>query len=92
MPQKLYEAASDCICSALYMCEDSPSYYSLAQVLQVEVQKLQSDFQSAVQSEDVNRYNYAYSNFVPCSHFEHSPGHHACAEYLQKWQKHSFIT
>lgn len=55
VPQKLYESASDCICSTLYMCEDSPSYYSLAQMLQTEVQKLQPEFQAAVQSEDISR-------------------------------------
>lgn len=55
MPQKLYEAASDSICSALYVCEDSPSHYTLAQVLQAEVQKLQPVFQAAVLSEDVGR-------------------------------------
>ena len=56
MPQKLYEAASDCICSTLFMCEDSVACYNLAQVLQTEVKKLKPEFKAAVQSEDASRW------------------------------------
>lgn len=64
MPQKLYEAASDSICSALYVCEDSPSYYTLAQVLQAEVQKLQPVFQAAILSEDASRCSFVAALFI----------------------------
>lgn len=63
VPQKLYEAASDCICSTLFMCEDSPSYYTLAQILQAEVQKLLPVFQAAVQSEDIPRFGKKLIDF-----------------------------
>ena len=55
VPTKLYEAATDCICSALYTCEDAPEYYPLAVALQVQVKNLLPVFQAAVQSEDSNR-------------------------------------
>lgn len=38
------------------MCEDSPSCYSLAQLLQQEVQKLLPVFQESVHCEDVSRF------------------------------------
>ncbi len=37
------------------MCEDAPSYYSLAQVLQAQVLELLPEFKAAIQSEDLNR-------------------------------------
>ena len=56
VPQKLYEAATDCICSALYTCEDTPDYYPLAVALQGQVKELLPVYKAAVQAEDSNRY------------------------------------
>lgn len=55
VPQKLCEAATDCICSALFICEDVETYRSLAVVLQAHVTTLLPVYQAAVQSEDQDR-------------------------------------
>ena len=55
VPSKLYEAATDCICSALYTCEDAPEFFPLAMALQTQVKNLLPVFQAAVLAEDSNR-------------------------------------
>ena len=55
VPQKLYEAATDCICAALFVCEDVDKYESLATFLQQQVEYLLEVFQAAVDMEDTDR-------------------------------------
>lgn len=54
IPEKVYEAASDCICSSIFVCEDS-SYSSFAMMLQGLVLELLPVFSAAVQAEDYFR-------------------------------------
>lgn len=96
VPQKLYEAASDCICSTLFMCEDSPSYYSLAQLLQEEVQKLLPEFQEAIRCEDASRLGRILNSFLILMFhlflFYCLIEHAAFVAYSQKWQRLFSIT
>lgn len=91
VPQKLYEAASDCICSTLYMCEDSPSNFTLAQVLQAEVKKLLPEFKAAVQSEDAIRCGLD-SNFSLHLMINIFIEQALCVASSLKWQRASSIT
>ena len=53
--EKLYRAATDCICAMLYVCEDLTKYFALGQVLKNRVIALLPVFQAAVQCEDSDR-------------------------------------
>ena len=55
VPTLLYDAATDCICSMLYVCEDVQAYFPLANVLKSNVEQLRPQFQAAVQTEDQDR-------------------------------------
>jgi len=54
--EKLYNAATEAICSALMVCEDTDGYLQLAHVLVSEVKNLAPVFQACIQSEDGDRY------------------------------------
>ncbi|XP_019854788.1 PREDICTED: transportin-3-like [Amphimedon queenslandica] len=56
---KLYESATDCICSALYVCDDAAmsGYAPLALVLKNHVHQLLPVFTAAIETEDSNRAN-----------------------------------
>jgi len=51
----LYNAATEAICSALTVCEDTEGYLPLAQILVAEVKKLAPVFNASILSEDVDR-------------------------------------
>ena len=53
--EKLYNAATEAICSALTVCEDTDGYQPLAHILVAEVKKLAPVFQASILSEDVDR-------------------------------------
>ena len=53
--EKLYNAATEAICSALTVCEDTDNYSSLAHILVTEVKKLAPVFQASILSEDLDR-------------------------------------
>lgn len=55
MSEKLYNAATEAICSALTVCEDTDSYQPLAHILVTEVKKLAPVFEASVVSEDLDR-------------------------------------
>lgn len=56
VPQRLYEAATDCICSALYVCEEQPKFYALALALKSHVEQLLPLYKAAVLSECTDRW------------------------------------
>lgn len=53
--EKLYNAATEAICSALTVCEDTDGYQPLAHILVAEVKKLGPVFQASILSEDTDR-------------------------------------
>ena len=53
--EKLYNAATEAICSALTVCEDTDGYQPLAHILVAEVKKLAPVFQASILSEDIDR-------------------------------------
>ncbi len=55
VPEKLYEAAADCICSALYVCYDVDNFQSLALVLQQRVNELLPVFLAVIVTENSSR-------------------------------------
>ena len=56
MPEKLYESATDCICAALYVSEDTTKFSSLAIALRTNVMQLAPVYIAAVDTEDQDRY------------------------------------
>ena len=54
MSEKVFEAAADCICSALYVC-DTDGYSDFGLYLKAMVRNLQPVFVSATQQEDYAR-------------------------------------
>jgi len=53
--EKLYNAATEAICSALLVCEDTDGYLQLANVLVSEVKSLAPVFQACIQCDDADR-------------------------------------
>lgn len=49
---KLHEAATDCICSLLYVCEDASKYGALPLTMKNYVDQLKPVFLAAVEAED----------------------------------------
>ena len=56
IPSMLYEAATDSICSMLYVCEDVAAYFPLATALKSHVGSLIPLFRAAIQIEDSDRW------------------------------------
>ena len=56
MSPKLYDSATDCICSALFICDELSVFGSLASVLQTHVMDLVPLFNASIETEDVDRY------------------------------------
>ena len=54
-PTKLYEAAADCICSALYVCYDVANFEPLAHVLQQQVNQLLPLFLAVIETENSSK-------------------------------------
>lgn len=52
---QVQEAAADCICSTLYICENSPNYLPLAQFLQPKVYSLFPCYEQSVAEEDTDK-------------------------------------
>ena len=52
---QVQEAAADCICSCLYICENSPNNVPLAQFLQPQVYSLFPCYVQSVEEEDTDR-------------------------------------
>ncbi len=55
-PDKLYEAAADCICASLYVCFDVGNFEPLALVLQHNVNQLLPVFVTVIETENSLRY------------------------------------
>ena len=53
--EKLYEAAADCVCSALYICEDLTKFGPLATTLQHHVHQLVPIYIASIETEDTDR-------------------------------------
>ena len=53
---KLHEAATDCICSLLYVCEDATKYGTLPVTMKTYVDQLKPVFHAAVEAEDSDMY------------------------------------
>jgi transportin-3 len=57
VPEKLHEVASDCICSALFICDDVSSFAPLATFLQNQVNQLSPLFIASLDIEEPDRAN-----------------------------------
>ena len=71
--EKLYNAATEAICSALTVCEDTDGYQPLANILVTEVKKLAPVFQASILSEDIDRsvpYCTLYNNTFGCTQYK----------------------
>ena len=56
-PDKLYDAAADCICASLYVCYDVANFEPLALVLQHNVNQLLPVFVTVIETENSMRWN-----------------------------------
>ncbi|XP_070539739.1 transportin-3-like [Ptychodera flava] len=54
-PSGLHEAATDCICAALYVAEDLSKHYPLAELLSQGVMMLQEPYHMSVAEEDIDK-------------------------------------
>ena len=53
---QLHEAATDCLCSALYQCEDMARYGHLGQLLFEKVMTLHQSYNMCAAQSDTDRY------------------------------------
>lgn len=65
--EKLYNAATEAICSALTVCEDTDNYLPLAHILVTEVKKLAPVFEASILSEDLDRLVSSHNVILKCS-------------------------
>ena len=70
--EKLYNAATEAICSALTVCEDTDGYQPLAHILVAEVKKLAPVFQASILSEDIDRLVSCHDNILDVQLYIHS--------------------